>query len=58
VGRGAAGGGGCGEFCTPSNLTAAEGDAANILGQLVAVNRHLSSACNSIGANLLAGRCR
>jgi hypothetical protein len=58
VGGGAAGGGGCGEFCTPSNLTAAEGDAANILGQLVAVNRHLSSACNSIGANLLAGRCR
>jgi hypothetical protein len=55
---GAAGGGGCGEFCTPANLTTAEADAANILAQLVAVNRHLSSVCNSVGANLLAGRCR
>ena len=58
VGGGAAGGGGCGEFCTPSNLTTAEADAGNILSRLVAVNRHLASACNSVGVSLLAGRCR
>jgi hypothetical protein len=55
---GAAGGGGCDEFCTPSNLTTAESDAANILSQLREVNRHLRSACGSVGVSLLAGACR
>ena len=52
---GAAGGGGCGEYCTASNLTTAEQDARNILAQLVAVNGHLNSVCHSFIVNLAAG---
>jgi hypothetical protein len=54
----AAGGGGCGEFCTPSNLTTAENDAANILAGLVSVNGHLNSICNSsLGGVAEGGNC-
>lgn len=54
----AAGGGGCGEFCTGENLTTAEGDAANILAGLVSVNGHLNSICNSaLGAVAEGGNC-
>ena len=52
---GAAGGGGCGEYCTPGNLTTAEKDAENILSQLVLVNRHLNSVCHATVVGLLAG---
>lgn len=53
---GAAGGGGCGEYCTGENLTTAEGDASNILANLDrSVNPHLNSICNSTGASLLTG---
>jgi len=58
VGGGAAQGGTCGEFCTPTNLTTVEGDAANILVRLGSVNKDLSSVCNSVGVKLLAGTCR
>ena len=54
----AAGGGGCGEFCTPQNLTTAENDAANILAGLVSVNGHLNSICNSsLGGVAEGGNC-
>jgi len=52
---GAAGGGSCGEFCTPSNLTTAEKDAENILARLVSVNGHLNSVCHATIVGLLAG---
>jgi hypothetical protein len=51
----AAGGGGCGEFCTDHNLTTAEADASNILAGLVSVNGHLNSICNSNVASIAAG---
>ena len=54
----AAGGGGCGEFCTDQNLTTAENDAANILAGLVSVNGHLNSICNSaLGGVAEGGNC-
>ena len=54
----AAGGGGCGEFCTSENLTTAENDAANILAGLVSVNGHLNSICNSaLGTVAEGGGC-
>lgn len=49
------GAGNCGEFCASSNLTTAEADAGNILGDLVAVNQHLNSVCRSLGVGLLGG---
>ncbi|MFP5320078.1 MAG: hypothetical protein ACLGI2_17520 [Acidimicrobiia bacterium] len=52
---GAAGGGGCGEFCTPGNLTAIEKDAENILARLVSVNGHLNSVCHATVVGILAG---
>ncbi|MGH9279086.1 MAG: hypothetical protein ACRD12_13400 [Acidimicrobiales bacterium] len=53
---GAAGGGGCGEFCNDENLTTAEADASNILANLNdSVNPHLNSICNSFAATLVAG---
>ena len=58
IGGGAAGGGGCGEFCTDQNLTTAETDASNILAGLVSVNGHLNSICNSsLGAVAEGGSC-
>ena len=51
----AAGGGGCGEFCTGENLNTAEADAANILAGLVSVNGHLNSICNSTVASAVTG---
>ena len=45
----------CSDFCRPESLTGAEADAANILRDLVSVNRHLNSVCRSLGAGLLAG---
>ena len=51
----AAGGGGCGEFCTSENLHTAEADAANILAGLVSVNGHLNSVCNSTVATAVTG---
>ncbi len=54
----AAGGGGCGEFCQPENLTTAESDAANILAGLISVNGHLNSICNSaLGTIAEGGNC-
>jgi hypothetical protein len=54
----AAGGGGCGEFCTDQNLTTAERDASNILAGLVSVNGHLNSICNSnVGTVAEGGHC-
>ena len=54
----AAGGGGCGEFCTGENLTTAEADAANILAGLISVNGHLNSICNSsLGTIAEGGNC-
>ena len=50
--------GGCGPACQPNNLTTAEQDAANILGQLVSVNSHLRSTCHALAtgpAGLLGG---
>ena len=52
----AAGGGGCGEYCTGENLTTAEADAAAILADLNnSVNPHLNSICNSSIATLVTG---
>ncbi len=51
----AAGGGGCGEFCTGENLTTAEADASNILAGLVSINGHLNSICNSGIVSVAAG---
>ncbi|HEX6596923.1 MAG TPA: hypothetical protein VF045_08305 [Acidimicrobiales bacterium] len=51
----AAGGGGCGEFCTGENLHTAEADASNILAGLVSVNGHLNSICNSTVASAVTG---
>jgi hypothetical protein len=54
----AAGGGGCGEFCTSQDLTTAENDASNILAGLVSVNGHLNSICNSsLGGVAEGGNC-
>lgn len=51
----AAEGGHCASFCTPENLSAAEGDATNILAGLVSVNGHLNSVCNSSVVSVVAG---
>ena len=45
----------CADFCRPESLTGAEADAANILKDLVTVNRHLNSVCRSVGVGLLGG---
>ena len=56
---GALGGGTCGEFCSPTNLTVTENDASNILDGLKAINGHLRSVCNSfIGTVLEGAHCR
>lgn len=47
--------GDCGQFCTGSNLTTAETDAANILKGLVSINRHLNSICTSFVGRLITG---
>lgn len=55
VGGGAAGGGGCGEFCQPNTLNTAEQDARDILAGLVQVNSHLKGICTAAAVVVLTG---
>ena len=48
------GGGGCGEFCTPNNLTTAEADTTDIVRVVATgVRPHVNAICNAL-SNLLA----